>query len=250
MTSAEDDLPPPVRLINGEGASPYVLICEHASRHIPRRFAGLGLPETELRRHIAWDIGAEAVALTLSRLLDAPLFLAGYSRLLIDLNRPVDSDSSIPLVSERTDIPGNLNLTDEDRAWRIDTLFTPFHGAIAGYLDARQRQTRPTALATIHSFTPVYKDVARPWHAGILFRKSMAFGEALVQALGGADAHVAANQPYQISDGGDYAIPVHGEARGLEAVLVELRQDLITHHEGADAWALRLAKALAVTCPV
>lgn len=250
MSGVHDDTPPPVLLVNEAGRSPIVLICEHASRHIPQRLAGLGLPETELRRHIAWDIGAEAVARVLSRLLDAPLVLAAYSRLLVDLNRPATSSGSIPEVSERTAIPGNLNLSAADRQWRIDTLFTPFHAGIAALLDQRHAQSKATVLVTIHSFTPVYMDTARPWHAGILYRRSKAWGEAVAAALGGAAAHVAVNQPYQISDEGDYAIPVHGEARGLEALLIELRQDLITHHEGAEHWAARLAAALAATCPV
>jgi len=235
---------PAVRVLNENGASPYVLICEHASKFIPARYLGLGLPDSELQRHIAWDIGAEATAVELSRLIDAPLVLANYSRLLIDLNRPPRSATAIPTLSEATVIPGNRNLSEAERAWRIDHLFTPFQNRIAALLDGRKAAGKPTRIMAVHSFTPVYNGVSRPWHAGVLFRKSRRFGEALIAALGGAAAHIAANEPYVIEDDSDYTIPVHGEARGLDAVLLEIRHDLIGQMKGAHAWAARLAAAL------
>ena len=241
---AVEILPPPVEAVNAAGTSPIVLICEHASRFIPRRYAGLGLAESHLQRHIAWDIGAAAVARRLSQRLDAALVLAGYSRLLIDLNRPIASVTSIPVISETTPIPGNENLTNAERAYRAAEFFTPFQSRVAQLLDHRLADRRRSIIVAIHSFTPVFKGVPRPWQAGILFRRSAAFGRALAEALGGAAAMIAENQPYQIEDDGDYTIPVHGEARGLDAVLVELRQDLVAAGSGAIAWANRLATAL------
>ena len=241
---ATETLPPPVETLNAAGTSPIVLLCEHASRFIPQRYAGLGLAETDLQRHIAWDIGAAAVARRLSRRLDAALVLAGYSRLLIDLNRPTASASSIPEISETTPIPGNENLTDFERVHRAAEFFTPFQSRFAQLLDRRLADRRRSIIVAIHSFTPVYKGESRPWHAGILFRRSAAFGRALAEALGGAGAMIAENQPYQIEDDDDYTVPVHGEARGLDAVPVELRQDLVAAGSGAIAWANRLATAL------
>ena len=240
-------LPAPVRVLNGEGASPYVLLCEHASRFIPAEYKGLGLAAEDLTRHIAWDIGAANVAEALSTLLDAPLVMAGYSRLLIDLNRPVGSATSIPEISESTAIPGNLVLTPEERARRAALYFEPYQLAVRKILDARREAGRATTIVGVHSFTPVYKGIARPWHAGILYRKSRRFGHALAQALGGLEKAIAENEPYQIEDDSDYTVPVHGEARGLDAVLVEIRQDLINDNDGAANWASRLAAAL-VTC--
>jgi predicted N-formylglutamate amidohydrolase len=246
MGGNDEVLPPAFRVMNEHGTSSYVLICEHASRFIPACYNGLGLPASELQRHIAWDIGAEAVAMTLSASIDAPLVLANYSRLLIDLNRPPQSNTAMPEISESTVIPGNVRLSGAERRWRIDTLFTPFQDRVSQLLDARLAAGRPTALVAVHSFTPVFKGVARPWQAGVLYRRSRSFGEALIAALGGAAAGIAANQPYQIDDGSDYTVPVHGEARGLDAVLVELRQDLIADAAGAALWARRLAEALSV----
>lgn len=241
MTSA---LPPPVTVVNEGGTSPYVLICEHASRFIPPAYGGLGLPDHERARHIAWDIGAADVARALSVLLDAPLVLAGYSRLLIDLNRPTDSPTSIPAISESTPIPGNIGIDRAERARRIARYFDPFHAEVERIIAGRIAAGTPATIIGVHSFTPVYKGFARPWHAGVLHRRSQAFGHALAEALGGAAQAIAENEPYQIEDDGDYAVPVHGEARGLDAVLIEIRQDLIEDEAKAGAWAARLAVAL------
>ncbi len=242
--TGEEILPPPVRVLNEAGPSPYVLICEHASSFIPRRYHGLGLAGTDLGRHIAWDIGATNVAQRLSQGLGATLVLAGYSRLLIDLNRPPGSPTSIPEISEETAIPGNAGLTEEQRQDRIRSYFVPFQTEVNRLLDRRLELSRPTIIIGVHSFTPVFKGIARPWHAGVLYRRSQRFGAALVAALGGPQASIAHNEPYRIEDGGDYTVPVHGEARGLDAVLVEMRQDLIADDEGAAAWAHRLWAAL------
>ncbi len=243
----DDILPPPVRVLNAEGRSRVVLLCEHASRFIPGRYHGLGLGGADLERHIAWDIGAADVAQELSVLIDAPLVMAGYSRLLIDLNRPLSSATSIPVISENTEIPGNRGLTGDERKARAQAYFEPFHAAVSALLDARQRLGHVDAVVGIHSFTPVFKGIARPWHAGILFRKSAAFGEHLVDGLRKGPGLIAANEPYRIEDDSDYTVPVHGEQRGLHAVLVEIRQDLIAGTEGARDWARRLAAVLAMS---
>lgn len=235
--------PPGVEIVNAGGTSQYVLTCEHASNFIPARFGQLGLSDHELTRHIAWDIGAAEIARHLSRLIDAPLFLAGYSRLLIDCNRPLSSPTSIPTISETSKIPGNHKVSEADKRWRTQTCFLPFHRAIEDHLNQRRDQGRQAVILGIHSFTPVYHGVARPWAAGILFRRSAEFGAKLVEALRAPDDLVAANEPYQIEDDSDYTVPVHGEARGLDAVLIEIRQDL-TEGEGAARWAKRLAAAL------
>ncbi|MBL9051701.1 MAG: N-formylglutamate amidohydrolase [Tabrizicola sp.] len=232
----------PVEVLNADGTSPYVLVCEHASNWIPAEYEGLGLPKAELSRHIAWDIGAAVMAQRLSERLDAPLVLAGASRLLIDLNRPLGSPGSIPVRSEATDIPGNLDLDPAERARREDRWFHPFQTAVTGLLD--QRAGHKTVVLGIHSFTPVYLGQTRPWQAGVLYRRSEAFGAWLVDRLGGEAAGMAHNQPYQIEEDSDYTVPVHGEARGLDAVLIEVRQDLIGTEATARNWGDRLAAAL------
>lgn len=246
MTSpVKNDWPPAVEVLNEGGGSDIVLLCEHASNHIPAEYRGLGLEEFELRRHIAWDIGAAGVARLLSGMLDAPAFLSGYSRLLIDVNRPLDAESSIPTRSEATDIPGNIGITPAEKARRAEIMFTPFHKAVAAHLDERLRAGRPTRLVTVHSFTPVYFGEKRPWQVGILYDAARDFGEAILAGLReDGSLNAAANEPYVIARDGDYAVPIHGDDRGIEAVLVEIRQDLIADDAGIREWAGRLAQAL------
>ena len=241
------DWPAPVEVLNEAGASDIVLICEHASNHMPACYDGLGLPPFELERHIAWDIGAGAVARGLSQRLDATCFLGTYSRLLIDLNRPLASPTSIPVRSESTDIPGNIAIAEADRETRISGIFEPFQARIAAHLDARERAGKRTRIVAIHSFTPVFLGQSRPWHAGILFGKSQAFAERIIAALGtDPDLLVGANVPYVIDRMEDYAIPVHGEDRGHPAILVEIRHDLIAPASsgGVASWIERMAAAL------
>ena len=153
----------PAALVNGGGRCPYVLICEHASNLLPKALGTLGLPESELQRHIAWDIGAEKVARKLSRLIDAPLVVQRYSRLAYDCNRPPDSADAMPEISETTHIPGNRNLSPADRLARIREIYRPFHAAIADLLDHRAAEGVRSMVVTIHSFTPVYKGSRAPW---------------------------------------------------------------------------------------
>lgn len=236
--------PPAAETVNPDGTSPYVLLCEHASNHIPARYKKLGLDDSELTRHIAWDIGVAPIARALSQALDAPLILSGYSRLLIDCNRPVGVPTSIPEISETTRIPGNEGLSAEERQRRADDFYWPFQQAVADLLDRRQAAGKCSIVFGVHSFTPVFKGFERPWHAGILFRKSKTYGEALVAALQEPGLNVVANEPYRIDDDSDQTVPVHGEARGLDAVLIEIRQDLIADDAGQAQWAKRLAPAL------
>ncbi len=244
MGGPEPGDPPAVTVVNEAGRSPYVLLCEHASRTIPPRYDSLGLPEHELTRHIAWDIGAEGIARHLSKALDAPLILSGYSRLLIDCNRPIGVASSIPEVSETTTIPGNIGIDAGERQHRADRFYWPFQKAVFAHLDERQRKETPTIIFGVHTFTPVFKGLVRPWHAGVLYRKSADFGERLLAHLAEPGLTLAANEPYSIEDDHDQTVPVHGEARGLEAVLIEVRQDLVAEAAGQKQWADRLARGL------
>ena len=177
-------LPAAVECVNPAGQSDYVLTCEHASNFIPDCYGNLGLSDADLQRHIAWDIGAANVARRLSALIDAPLFLSGYSRLLIDCNRPLGSATSIPSISESTEIPGNRSISAEDAAERAKLFHAPFQTAVSTHLDQRAASGRTAIVVGIHSFTPVFKGFVRPWHAGVLFRKSERFGLGLVTGVG------------------------------------------------------------------
>ena len=241
----EGDWPQAVEVLNEHGRSDIVLLCEHASNHMPAEYGRLGLEASHLQRHIAWDIGAAEVTRLLSARLDAPAFLSGYSRLLIDLNRPLGTLGSIPVLSEDTDIPGNVGIDVAERTRRAAIMFSPYHDRVAAHLDRRMTEGRPTRIVTIHSFTPVFLGVARPWHAGVLHDHAADLAEAILSGLRtDAALNVAANVPYVISRDADYAVPIHGDDRGIPAVLVEIRQDLLSTRSGIEEWANRLAAAL------
>ncbi|MGH8466729.1 MAG: N-formylglutamate amidohydrolase [Pseudomonas sp.] len=226
-----------------EGASPYVLLADHAGQRVPRSLQNLGIPQAELDRHIGWDIGIAGVTRALSARLDAWAIEQTYSRLLIDCNRPLASPTLIPEVSDGTVIPGNAGLSDVQRQQRIDAIHAPYHARIEAELSARANAERPTLLVMMHSFTPVMNRVQRPWHAGVLYHRDTRFAQALLQALRDeGDLVVGNNEPYSVSSTSDYAVPVHGEGRGLVHVELEIRQDLIADAAGQQAWAERLAR--------
>lgn len=239
------DWPIPVERVNATGRSPLLLVCEHATNHIPACYQGLGLSPEDLDRHIAWDIGAAALTRRLAAMLDAPAFLGTYSRLLIDLNRPLGIPGSIPARSEATIIPGNEALDGQERDRRRDRIFAPFQQAITTFIDRRIDAGLPTILIAVHSFTPVFLGVARPWHAGVLFGNAKALGHRLVARLAEDSAlSVAANQPYTVSRQEDYAILVHGDDRHIPAVLIEIRNDGLSDRAAVEEWAERLTAAL------
>lgn len=233
------------RVEREHGRSPFLLTCDHAGALVPRRLAGLGLCAPDLRRHIAWDIGAAAVAVKLAARLDAFLILQTYSRLVIDCNRPPGSTESIVRVSDATRIPGNELVTPLQALAREREVFRPYHERLRTELELREARNRPAILVALHSFTPVFRGHRRPWHAGVLYNRDHRLATALLAALRTDQGLIIGdNFPYSVSDGTDYAIPVYGERRGLLHVGIELRQDLIMEEAGQEEWAGRLAQAL------
>ncbi len=228
-----------------EGQSNFVFAVDHAGWHIPRRLDDLGLPQSELRRHVVWDIGGLAVARATSSELDAPLIAQQYSRLVIDCNRDPMADSSIAVQSEWIEIPGNVGLSALEIAARRAEIFDPYHDHLRSLLDARQAMGRPTILVTQHTMTDLYKGVRREMHAAVLYNRDRSFAGILLEALRRETGLIIAdNQPYFVSDATDYTIPRHAEARGLPYVEIEIRQDLVTSAAGQAEWARRLAAAL------
>jgi predicted N-formylglutamate amidohydrolase len=240
----DPDEPPPCEVVNPHGAATAVLLCDHATFRLPRRLGDLGLPPELLRSHIGWDLGIAQVARALAARLDAPLVLSGYSRLAIDCNRPPGVASSIPAVTCGVEVPGNAQVTPAERRRREEALFHPYHDAITALLDARAG--RPTALVSLHSFTPELYGQRRPWHVGVMYGRDQRLAALLLDRLRrDPELVVGDNQPYQVRDETDFAVPVHGERRGLPCVLIELRQDLLGTAEQAAAWARRLQAAYA-----
>jgi len=238
--------PRPFEIINEAGRSPVVLMCEHGGRKVPSALGDLGIAAEEFDRHIAYDIGAEPVARQLSKTLDAPLVLQPYSRLVIDCNRSFSMVDCVPPVSDTTDIPANQNIGEVDRRVRYDEIHQPFHAQVARILDGRMAAS--TLFISVHSFTPALKrdGIRRPWELGFLFKSDSRLAEKLLPAAATLRPGLVAafNEPYRGGLETDYGIPVHGEARGIQHVLIEIRNDLISNSTGQTEWAALLGSAI------
>ena len=239
------DEPPPILEAAERGRSNFVIVVDHASRRIPRRLQSLGLPASELQRHIAWDIGALRVAGHVAAALEASLVAQNYSRLVIDCNRDPKVAASIPRSSESIAIPGNIGLSDDEVAARRTEIFAPYHDRVSALLDERLAANRPTILVAQHTMTHIYHGVRREMHAAVLYNRDRRFAGLVLDALRrDASLLIADNEPYFVSDETDYTIPHHGEARGLPHVEIEIRQDLVSDDAGQAEWAERITRAL------
>jgi predicted N-formylglutamate amidohydrolase len=237
---------PPVLTLNGDGGSAFVLVCDHASNRIPAQYAELGLGPIERLTHIAWDPGALSVCLELADLIDAPVVHSTVSRLVVDCNRDRDAPDLMPAISEMTEITGNRAITAEDREQRIAEFHAPFHAAVDAIVDRRTAAGRRSTLVCMHSFTPVYKGIARPWQIGLIPARNERLTRALEAALTADAPELTSgwNEPYSSLNGVTYTLEHHGDGRGLDATMIEIRNDEIREPTGVAAWAARLARCL------
>ncbi len=236
------DDPAPLEIVNPDSDHPILLVCEHAGQAIPSVLGDLGLPGGDIDRHIGWDIGAGAVARRMAERLGCACVLQPYSRLVIDCNRPTAAPDSIPEVSDGSTVPANLDLTEPERTARVDEIFQPFQDAVANVLDRGPVR----AAFSIHSFTPVFGGVSRPWDIGFLFRKDEHTSARLADLVKDLrpELRIGMNEPYRIDDLSDWFVPRHGEARGLPHSLMEIRNDHIDGAAGQDRWAEWLSVTL------
>ncbi len=237
--------PHPVRVSNPEGAGAFVLVSDHAGRRRPACLGDLGVAAADWDRHIARDLGIKGVGGVLARLLDAPLVEQRYSRLVVDCNRAPGHPGSTPVVSEATAIPANRDLAPAAIAAREREILHPYQAAIAALLARRRAAGRRTVLVGLHSFTPVYHGVSRPWHAAILHDEHGAYARrvlALMQTE--RDLVIGDNEPYSLTALSDYTVPLHAWTGGLDHVELEIRQDLISTVAGQAEWAAHFARWL------
>ncbi len=204
-----------------EARSSVVLICEHASHHIPSDLNNLGLSNAARHSHVAWDPGALAVAEAMSQRLDAVLIAATVSRLVYDCNRPPDAPDAMPAKSEAYDIPGNVGLTEPQMRERVAWYYAPFRDAIAA---AISRLKKPV-IVTIHSFTPVYHGQKRDVEIGILHDEDSRLADALLVI--DQPFKVRRNAPYGPQDGVTHTLKEHAITPGHLNVMIEVRSDLI-----------------------
>jgi len=232
------DDPAPFAVLNEHGSAPALVVCDHASRAMPRRMNRLGLPEIATWQHIAWDIGAGELARGLADYLDAPAVLAGYSRLVVDCNRQPDDVEAFRTVSDGWQIPGNEGLGELDRRQRLSAFFDPYHGAIEAMLGGLRSRRPWPALIAIHSFTPrLGGHQGRPWEVGILWDRDPRIALPLLEGLRAVEGLcVGDNEPYSGRHPSDYTIDYHAEAAGLPHICIEVRQDQLESPAGIERW--------------
>ena len=233
--------------VRPDGTSPLLLVCEHASNAVPEEYApSFGVAQSDLDRHVGYDIGAAALTRALAERLDATAVLGVVSRLLIDVNRQPWHPGFTPEESDGTRVPGNIGIDDDERARRAGRWFWPFQARIGAEVDARLAAGRPFYLVTIHSFTPVLAGEARPWPVGVLYRRAADLGQLVLEELRPrVPGAVGDNQPYGIQlDGTDYTVPVHGDDRDVPSIAFEVRHDEIADDPGVAVWCDRLGTAL------
>ena len=244
--------PPAFHISNPDGKAAGVIVCDHASNKVPRRLDGLGLTPACLNYHISYDIGAAGVAERLAPVLDMPAIFSGYSRLVIDMNRPTDDFTSIREISDAHVVPGNRGLTERDHRLRRDELFKPYHDAVEGLMTDKRRRAEKLGLEapvviSVHSCTDEMRGVKRPWHIGVLYNRDERLAKATIEVLRdqNPDLTIGDNKPYSGLDAYGYTIERHALPAGLPNVLFEVRQDLIGTEEGQAEYAKILGKALA-----
>lgn len=241
---ASDD-PPPFSVVNEKGRAPLLLLCDHASKAVPKALGDLGISEADLSRHIGWDIGGLDAAIALCEALDAPLVASGYSRLVIDCNRWPGGEGSTPEVSDDVVVPANRRLTKEQVDARAEACFWPYHREVDRLLDGMTADDRKVCLLVVHSFTPVMKGFVRPWHVGVLWNDDPRLPAPLLAELRRDPALVVGdNEPYSARASYEYTLNAHARSRAIPHCSLEVRQDLMGTPEDARAWGQRLAPAI------
>jgi len=235
---------PSFGLIKGDYAKNMVIISDHARNTVPPQYNNLGLPDSEFSRHIAYDIGAEALTFQLAKMLNIPAVYSKFSRLLIDPNRGTDDPTLIMKISDGALVPGNIGISKAEKQNRIDNYYQPYHNAVEEMIDTAIVRGHSPKVFSIHSFTPFWKGVARPWHAGILWKGDDRFARPLLDGLAAEKSLIVGeNEPYTGGVEGE-SVDKHARVKGLQAALIEVRQDLICDKSGVDEWAERLAQIL------
>jgi len=210
-----------VEVSRAQAGSAIVLVCEHASPHIPAELNNLEISPAAQRSHAAWDPGAVAVARGMSEALDAVLVSSSVSRLVYDCNRPPSAPDAMPTRSETFDVPGNVGLSDAAKEARVARYYTPFRDRLAAEV---ARRADPIVV-TLHSFTPVFHGTAREVEIGILHDSDSRLADAMLGVASGYD--IRRNAPYGPEDGVTHTLQEHAVRHGHLNVMIEVRNDLI-----------------------
>lgn len=245
MSSAQAPFSSSLRVLDADAPGPVLLVCEHASRTIPEEYGTLGLSDEQRQSHIAWDPGAEALTRELASRMRSTAVVATVSRLIYDLNRAPDAPNAITTKSEMHVVPGNTGLSATERVARIEAVYLPFHAEVARQIALRLARGQPTAVVTVHSFTPVWFGVPRAVEIGVLHDSDPRLAEQLLPLVRASHRHNAEmNAPYSAADHVTHMLRRHALPYGLPNVMLEVRNDLLATAGGVGAMAEGLSVAL------
>ena len=235
----------PATLHNAQGKSRLLLTCEHASHEIPARYQNLGLDPQQQLDHIGWDIGAGLLTQELARLLDAVAVLSKVSRLVVDCNRQTTDHDLIPEESHGVPIPGNQGLSGDERNYRLDAFYQPYHDTI----DRALGDCRSAFLLSIHSFTPSLNGASRDFDAGVLFDDFEDLANQLARQLATAGLLVRMNEPYSGLEGLIFSARNHGRKHAIPYLEIEVNNRLLREPDDIQAAARRIAASVAAILP-
>lgn len=226
-----------------ESAQDLLLIADHASNYVPPELQ-LGVAPELLNEHVALDVGVAPLAESLCGRLGCVGILGGVSRLVIDLNRELDTHGLIPAMSDGWLIPGNRNLSEEARHRRIAEWWEPYHRIV----EERIASARPKMLISLHSFTPKLSsdDVHRPWQVGVLYNEDERAARIAIPLLEERGVVTGDNQPYS-GKVLNATMNRHAEGNGIPYLGLEVRQDLLLAPEAVSEWCAILAPVIAAT---
>lgn len=229
---------------NATAMGRVVVVCEHASSHIPAAWGDLGLTAAQRQAHIAWDPGALGVARGLAAALNGVLVHAPVSRLVYDLNRPPNRAGAMAAKSEVHDIPGNAALSVGERLRRTQAVYLPFHTVLHGLIAGRIALRLAPVIVTVHSFTPVYFGQTRAVEFGVIHDADPSLARAVVAAASGTGLRTELNAPYSAADGVTHTLALQATPYGLPNVMLEIRHDLIADTARQEAMAALLAPVI------
>tara|TARA_B100000161_G_scaffold50962_1_gene33064 strand:+ start:180 stop:959 length:780 start_codon:yes stop_codon:yes gene_type:complete len=238
-----------INVLNENKESDFLIICDHASNKIPTNFKELGLSKEILDSHIAFDIGAKEVAVCLSNILECPLVMTDFSRLLIDPNRGIDDPTLIMRISDNKIVKGNRNINNfkksKEKDERVKKYYDVYHNKISEFINFKEKDKKYPSIISIHSFTPVWRNKKRDIDIGILWDNDYRLPDIFFNYL--KENHknlvIGDNQPYSGRLKND-TLYKHATINGLSNILIEIRQDLITDKKGQKYFANLLSKPL------
>ncbi|MHC4393374.1 MAG: N-formylglutamate amidohydrolase [Planctomycetota bacterium] len=239
-------------VLPGDVSVPMLFTCEHAESALPEAYGTLGLEPAELDSHWGFDPGIGGVYRSAQREVACKAIHGRLSRLLVDLNRepatPQIMRSVIGLGFEgdrHRAVPGNQNLTVEERVERLRRYYRPYHSALNSLGDELVAHHGAALLiVSFHSFTPRFGTEDRNFEIGLLFDDDGRYAEKLRDQLVKAGLRTRLNEPYSGLRGENFSPRIHAHTLGCRQIELELNQGFIAAESVQQEVGVTIATAL------